>query len=68
VFEGVCEGEIVESETGVGGFGYDSIFRPTGFAGTFAEMDPQRKNRISHRGMAFRKASAFLRERFASTS
>lgn len=68
LFEGVCEGEIVESAAGSGGFGYDSVFRPIGSAITFAEMDPEDKNRISHRGMAFRKAVAFLREHIASTA
>ena len=57
--EGVVDGTIVDQPRGIGGFGYDPIFRPTGFEETFAEMAPQLKNKISHRG----KAVAALREK-----
>ena len=58
-FEGVVEGTIVDLPRGSAGFGYDPIFQPTGFSETFAEMAPELKNRLSHRG----KAVAALRER-----
>lgn len=66
IFEGVCEGAIGESESGTGGFGYDSVFIPAGFQQTFAELDPEVKNQISHRGIAIRKSVEFLRELFPS--
>ncbi|MFA5417855.1 MAG: non-canonical purine NTP pyrophosphatase, partial [Bacteroidales bacterium] len=47
-------------ETGVGGFGYDPIFRPLGYDKTFAEMDDGEKNAISHRGRAVAKLVDFL--------
>lgn len=56
--EGVVDGTIVDQPRGIGGFGYDPVFQPTGLDLTFAEMAPQLKNRISHRG----KAVAALRE------
>ena len=59
MFEGVVEGEIVERPRGSNGFGYDPIFRPDGFAETFAEIAAPLKNKISHRG----KAVAALREK-----
>ena len=51
-FEGVVEGWITESASGVMGFGYDPVFRPHGHALTFAEMDLDLKNQISHRAKA----------------
>lgn len=59
-FEGVVEGEIIDSPSGIGGFGYDPIFRPFGYAETFAEMPLEEKNKISHRGQASRKLIEFL--------
>lgn len=50
----VCEGRIVRMPRGEGGFGYDPIFVPAGFARTCAELDREEKDRISHRGQAFR--------------
>jgi XTP/dITP diphosphohydrolase len=57
-FEGVVEGKIVDPPRGNSGFGYDPIFQPNGFDQTFAEMTPELKNKVSHRG----KAIATLRE------
>jgi XTP/dITP diphosphohydrolase len=51
-FEGVVKGWITESASGVMGFGYDPVFRPQGHALTFAEMDLDLKNQISHRAKA----------------
>ncbi len=52
--EGVLEGTLVEAPRGSGGFGYDPIFVPTGSRITTAEMRPEDKDAISHRGRAFR--------------
>jgi XTP/dITP diphosphohydrolase len=49
---GICEGSIAESPRGTGGFGYDPIFVPDGYDATFAELEAQKKNAISHRGRA----------------
>lgn len=57
-FQGACEGRILESPRGAGGFGYDPLFEPDGFAETFAQMRPAIKNRISHRGCALAVARA----------
>ncbi len=54
-FEGVCTGTILAAERGSGGFGYDPVFRPDGYRQTFAELDPEVKNRISHRGRALQE-------------
>ena len=56
VAHGVVEGIIAQEASGEGGFGYDPVFIPTDAKGlTFAEMDPEEKHKISHRGRAFRK-------------
>ncbi len=53
--EGVVEGTISERARGDGGFGYDPVFVPDGGRGlTFAEMAPEEKHAVSHRGRAFR--------------
>lgn len=62
-FEGICEGTIIEQPVGDGGFGYDPIFIPTGYDKTFAELSPDIKNEISHRGKAVRKMVAFIKEK-----
>ena len=62
VFIGRTDGEIVDG-VGTSGFGWDAIFRPDGFQQTFAEMDVEEKNRISHRGRALRQLAAFLQVR-----
>lgn len=51
--EGVCPGEILTSPRGSGGFGYDPIFYVPLQQQTFAEMSPETKRDISHRGVAF---------------
>jgi XTP/dITP diphosphohydrolase len=58
VVEGDCRGAIVHAPRGTGGFGYDPLFVPDGYAETFSEMDPVLKNSLSHRGAAFRKAAS----------
>ncbi len=52
--EGTCDGSLVSKARGTGGFGYDPIFVPAGWEQTMAELPPEEKDRISHRGRAFR--------------
>lgn len=52
--EGVCEGTLGARPAGSGGFGYDPLFVPAGWDRTMAELTPEEKDRISHRGRAFR--------------
>ncbi len=59
-WEGTVEGEILKQKKGKNGFGYDPVFRPTGFDKTFAEMDASQKNELSHRGKAVRQFVRFL--------
>jgi len=60
LFEGVVEGKIAREKRGYGGFGYDPLFVPDGYDKTFAEMNPDEKNRISHRGRAVEKLVHYL--------
>lgn len=62
LFEGRCEGAIIETPRGEAGFGYDPIFLPDGFGQTFAEMSAEQKNAISHRGRAMQQLIRFLSE------
>ena len=59
-FEGICKGSILTEKQGIEGFGYDPIFQPEGFQQSFAEMNSEEKNKISHRGLAIEKLVAFL--------
>jgi XTP/dITP diphosphohydrolase len=52
--EGRCEGTLVTRARGSGGFGYDPLFVPAGWERTMAELRPEEKDRISHRGRALR--------------
>ena len=60
VVEGRCPGVVSEAPSGAGGFGYDPLFVPDGFAKSFAELAPAEKNAISHRGRALAAARAIL--------
>ena len=61
IFEGQVEGLILTERHGTGGFGYDSIFQPIeGDGSTFAQMSPEDKNRISHRGRAVARLVEFF--------
>jgi len=62
-FGGRVEGRIVLVEAGTGGFGYDPLFIPGGFSQTFAELDPEIKNRISHRARAMAQVIEWLATR-----
>ena len=55
------DGEILKEPRGGGGFGYDPVFYFPALKKTFAELSPEEKNRISHRGKAFRKLLSALR-------
>ena len=60
VVTGQVEGRLIRVPRGSGGFGYDPIFQPDGFAETTAEMTPDAKDAISHRGRAFRALAPFI--------
>lgn len=59
---GECRGEILTSESGEGGFGYDSLFYYPDFGATFAEIPQEKKNRVSHRGLAMAEFTSRLME------
>lgn len=59
-FEGIIEGTITEQKEGTNGFGYDPIFKPTGYDKTFGELSEEIKNSLSHRAIATKKLVAFL--------
>jgi XTP/dITP diphosphohydrolase len=58
--EGVCEGTLVTKPRGDDGFGYDPIFVPVGWDRTMAQLRPDEKDRISHRGRALRSLRELL--------
>jgi XTP/dITP diphosphohydrolase len=60
LFEGIVNGTIIKEKRGRQGFGYDPVFIPEGKSATFAEMELEEKNRISHRARAFEKLKLFL--------
>lgn len=62
LFEGICPGEIIPNERGKSGFGYDPIFLLPDINKTMAELEMDKKNRLSHRGQALRKAIPILSE------
>ena len=62
IFTGRVDGEITTEPRGSGGFGFDPVFKPDGFAKTFAEMTTEEKNEISHRGRALRAFAEWLKE------
>lgn len=60
-FEGFVEGEILLEKRGTEGFGYDPIFQPDGVSQSFAEMNSEQKNQLSHRGRAVQKLVRYLK-------
>jgi XTP/dITP diphosphohydrolase len=62
VTEGSLHGTLRHTPAGTNGFGYDPILQPDGDSRTCAEMTPEEKHAISHRGRAFRALSAEIRE------
>jgi len=61
VFLGECDGEVLVEPRGEQRFGWDAWFRPHGSTKTFAEMAPEEKDAISHRGKAYRLLRDHLR-------
>ncbi len=61
LFRGECDGRIAFAPKGEGGFGYDPLFIYPPMGLTFAELDPETKNQMSHRGKALRKLREELR-------
>jgi XTP/dITP diphosphohydrolase len=59
-FGGVVEGEILRAPRGFGGFGYDPLFFYSPFGCAFAELTPEKKFSVSHRGKALRALCEFL--------
>ncbi|MBX9853735.1 MAG: non-canonical purine NTP diphosphatase [Cytophagaceae bacterium] len=59
-FEGAVNGKILEAKQGAKGFGYDPVFQPEGFDRSFAELDMDEKNKISHRGKAVMELANYL--------
>lgn len=60
LFEGVCEGLIINEPRGKKGFGYDPVFVPNGYDKTFAELYSEEKNQISHRAKVLEKVKEYL--------
>lgn len=60
LFEGVVKGQIIKERRGNHGFGYDPVFLPDNKTLTFAEMNIDEKNQISHRAIAFQELKSFL--------
>ena len=54
-YQGRCEGIITEKPMGQSGFGYDPVFFYPPANKTFAQMTPEEKNRVSHRGLALKE-------------
>lgn len=63
VARGECEGHIIDQPEGGNGFGYDPLFVPDGFQRTFAQLESEEKNRISHRAKALVELERLLEER-----
>lgn len=60
LFEGIVNGNITNEACGLNGFGYDPVFQPDGYEETFAMMNSECKNSISHRGLATKKLINYL--------
>lgn len=59
-FEGECCGQIIQEKRGQSGFGYDPVFYVSQYQKTMAELDPDIKNRISHRAIASEKLLSYF--------
>lgn len=60
LFEGIVNGQILSEKRGTQGFGYDPIFLPDGYEVSFAQMNLDEKNKISHRGKAVAELVTYL--------
>jgi XTP/dITP diphosphohydrolase len=63
VFSGSVEGRVIHGEQGVGGFGYDPLFIPDGYADTFGVLPAEVKNALSHRAQALAQVIEWLATR-----
>ncbi|MFQ5549969.1 MAG: RdgB/HAM1 family non-canonical purine NTP pyrophosphatase [Gemmatimonadales bacterium] len=61
-FEGLCEGKILRTITGAGGFGYDPVFWSSDLEAGFGQVSQSEKDGVSHRGRAFRKFAEWLKQ------
>lgn len=61
-WEGTCEGQIAAEPRGTGGFGYDPVFLLPHLGQTMAELPPDQKNALSHRGRALRRLRRALQD------
>jgi len=68
VFRGECIGEVLVEPRGTQNFGWDPWFQPRGSTKTFAEMTAEEKDRISHRGDAYRRLAAHLEKEAARSA
>ena len=66
--EGMVEGRILENKRGDGGFGYDPLFYYPPLKKTFAELNSEQKNNISHRGKALRNFCQILEKRILTNN
>ncbi|MCL5020972.1 MAG: RdgB/HAM1 family non-canonical purine NTP pyrophosphatase [Bacteroidetes bacterium] len=57
---GEVPGKIIDAVRGTNGFGYDPLFMPDGYDATYAQMDSELKNKLSHRAMALEQAKEIL--------
>ncbi|MFD0900958.1 RdgB/HAM1 family non-canonical purine NTP pyrophosphatase [Actinomadura sediminis] len=64
--EGRMRGTVARAPRGTGGFGYDPVFVPEGETRTTAELSPEEKDAISHRGRAFRALAGILPDALAA--
>jgi XTP/dITP diphosphohydrolase len=63
---GECEGTVAFAPQGEGGFGYDPVFFVPSLRKTFAQLSPEEKNAISHRGKALEQVQTKLKDYLAS--
>jgi XTP/dITP diphosphohydrolase len=63
IVRGTCEGEILYAPQGENGFGYDPVFYVPEYEQTFAQLESEIKNKISHRAVALEKLAAELKKR-----
>lgn len=68
LFQSTCEGLIAKEKRGAGGFGYDPIFSLPELGKHMAELTPDEKHAISHRGKVLREFAAFLNEQITKTT
>lgn len=62
-FDGSVEGSMCLEKRGSGGFGYDPLFKPRGFSRSFAELAPDEKHTLSHRGRALAQVITYLKNK-----